>query len=62
MNQALIMLTDETLLLLRYNGPAFIDSAFRIAPTPFIQCLVVMYMIKGTNLCPMCIFTSNFKK
>lgn len=59
-HEALLWATDETLALLRWNGPVFIDGTFRIAPSPFIQCLIVMAYDQSTKLyvpCAYCLVT-----
>ncbi|KAF0989217.1 hypothetical protein HZS_4165 [Henneguya salminicola] len=42
--------TDETLPLLRYNGPVHIDATFCVVPATFVQCRIVMVYDKGTDL------------
>lgn len=56
-NQALIWATDESLALLRYNGPTFIDCTFRVVPSPFLQCLIVMVFDYGSNLFVPCVYS-----
>ncbi|KAF0988388.1 LOW QUALITY PROTEIN: hypothetical protein HZS_2244 [Henneguya salminicola] len=48
-HQFILRATDETLSLLRYNGPVLIDATFRVGPAPFVQCLIVRVYDKGTD-------------
>ncbi|KII64719.1 hypothetical protein RF11_05509 [Thelohanellus kitauei] len=51
-----IVVTNESLALMRYNAHTFIDGTFKVTPHPSYQCVIVMIYDYGTELYVPCAF------
>ena len=56
-HRILIWASDFGLALLRHKGQVFIDGTFRIVPTQFSQCVIVLAFDPSTNLYVPCIYS-----
>lgn len=61
-HQIMIWATNESISLMKYNGHTFVDGTFRMAPAPFVQCLIIMVYDIGTDSfvpCAYCLITGK---
>ncbi|KII73237.1 hypothetical protein RF11_09825 [Thelohanellus kitauei] len=54
-NRIIILATNESLALMRYNSQTFFDWTLKIRPHPFYQCIIIMVYDDGTNLYVPCV-------